>query len=115
MPVTQGYIDYVLDQLAALGPVVAKKMFGGAGLYSGGTFFGIIADDVLYFKVDESTRSGYESAGMGPFRPYGKDSYAMQYYEVPADVLEDSDGLQSWAEQALSVAKQHQASGKRKK
>ncbi|HAK58914.1 MAG TPA: competence protein TfoX [Nitrospiraceae bacterium] len=115
MPVTQGYIDYVLDQLAALGPVDAKRMFGGVGLYSGGSFFGLIAADVLYFKVDESTRSGYESAGMGPFRPYGKDSYAMQYYEVPADVLEDPDQLQQWAEGAISVAKQKQASGKRKK
>ncbi len=33
-------------------------------------FFGLIADDVLYFKADETSRVEYEQRGMGPFQPF---------------------------------------------
>ena len=104
MPVSREYLEYVQDLLSVLGPVAAKRMFGGAGLYHNGIFFGLVADDVLYFKVGDSNRGDYEAAGMGPFRPYGDEGYAMQYYEVPVDVLEDRDLLVAWAEKALGVA-----------
>jgi DNA transformation protein len=87
MPFSEEYLDYVLDQLKSIGPVIARKMFGGVGLYWNGVFFALIADDTLYFKVDDSNRSDYEAVGMGPFKPFAEKSYAMQYYEVPADVV----------------------------
>ena len=101
MPVSPEYLDYIIDQLKAFGPVTAKRMFGGAGLYHQGVFFGLVADDVLYFKVDDANRQDYIDAGMGPFKPFG--SYAMGYYEVPADVLEDSDDLVLWAKKAVGA------------
>ena len=102
MPVSREYLEYVIDQLKALGPVTARRMFGGAGLYLQGVFFGLIADEVLYFKVDDSNRKDYFDAGTGPFKPYG--SYAMSYYEVPADVLEDPEEAVRWARTAIEVA-----------
>ena len=102
MPVSRKYLDYALDLLKVLGPVNAKRMFGDAGIYHNGVFFGLVADDTLYFKVDDGNRADYEAAGSGPFRPFG--SYAMSYYEVPADVLEDNDRLQEWAMKAISAA-----------
>ncbi len=107
MPVNQEYIDYVIDQLAAFGPVTARRMFGGAGLYHQGKFFGLIADDVLYLRVDDDNRKDYIEAGMEPFKPFG--SYAMGYYEVPAEVLEDPDELAQWARKAFAAL----ATGKR--
>src|SRR5262245_12075447 len=101
MPTTRGKLrpmessdsfrDYVLDQLAALREVRARKMFGGIGLYAGDVFFGLIASDVLYLKVDDSNRARYETAGCEPFRPYPDKSSAMTmpYYNVPVTVLED--------------------------
>ena len=77
-------------------------MFGGARLYHQGLFFGLVADDVLYFKVDDGNRKDYTDAGMGPFRLFG--TYVMSYYEVPADVLEDPDELAVWARKAVYVA-----------
>ena len=71
MSVDDGYIVYVMDQLNSLGPVTVRKMFGGAGLYLDGTIFAVVANDALYFKVDDSNRPDYEAAGMGPFNPYG--------------------------------------------
>jgi DNA transformation protein len=104
MAVSSGFIQFVLDQLQGLGPVHARRMFGGVGLYFEDLFFGLIADDVVYLKVDESTRERYEAARAEPFRPYGQGSYSMSYYEVPLKVLEDRDEIKTWARKAVSVA-----------
>lgn len=80
-------------------------MFGGVGLYSGELFFALMDDDVLYFKVDDTTRGRFEERGMGPFRPGGESGEVMRYYEVPADVLEDAEALTSWAAEAVEVAR----------
>ena len=104
MSVSDEYLTYVVDQLECRGPVQSRRMFGGAGLYFDGLFFGLIADDVLYFKVDGSNRSDYEAAGMGPFCPFPDKPYVMQYYEVPIEVLENRDTLRDWAQKALYVA-----------
>ena len=78
-------------------------MFGGVGLYADGLFFALIAEDRLYFKVDDATRPEFERFGMEPFRPFGEDS-AMGYYEVPADVVEDQVQLAPWMRKAIDVA-----------
>ncbi|OGH56401.1 MAG: hypothetical protein A3G34_01785 [Candidatus Lindowbacteria bacterium RIFCSPLOWO2_12_FULL_62_27] len=94
--------DFVLDQLAAFGPVEACAMFGGYGLYRGEVFFGILHKNRLYFKTDpaapEST-APYRERKMLPFRP-SKKQPLKSYYEVPADVLEDPRELADWAERA---------------
>ena len=112
MAVTPGYQRFVLEQLKQIPLVTAKRMFGGVGLYADGYFFALIDDDRLYFKVDDSNRPDFEAAAMEPFRPYG-DERAMQYYEVPADVLEDADALQRWAEKAVAVARRARKRKKR--
>ncbi|WP_407311919.1 TfoX/Sxy family protein [Desulfosporosinus sp. SB140] len=50
-----------------MGFVTVKKMFGGAGIYYDCLIFGILADDILYFKVDDSNKSDYVMAGMQQF------------------------------------------------
>jgi DNA transformation protein len=80
-------------------------MFGGVGIYARDIFFALIADDTLYFKVDESNRPEFEARGMAPFRPYGEQGEVMQYYGVPEDLLDDSELLGQWAEQAILVAR----------
>lgn len=101
--VSPEFRDFVLDQLRAVVPVTSKAMFGGVGIYSGGTFFALIADDVLYLKADDKTRPAFESRGCKAFTPYGKGS--MNYYEIPADVLEDEDELQNWTRDAIAAAR----------
>jgi DNA transformation protein len=105
MAVTSSYRDYVLEQLAGLGRLRANRMFGGAGLYCDELFFGLIAGDTLYLKVDDGTRPDFVARGMGPFRPFrDRPELAMGYYEVPADVLEDAEELVAWARKAIRVA-----------
>ena len=106
MSVSEGFRTFVLEQLARTTTAVrARNMFGGVGLYSGDLFFALMDDDVLYFKVDGTTRARFEERGMGPFRPGGEGGEVMQYYEVPADVLEDAEALAPWVADAVEVAR----------
>ena len=104
MAVTPSYRSFVMEQLERISLITAKNMFGGVELYAEGYFFDLIGNDRLYFKVDDSNRSDFEAAAMEPFRTYG-DERAMQYYEVPIEVLEDVDALQHWAAKAIAVAR----------
>ena len=102
--VSEGFRSFVLDQLEELGDVMPRAMFGGVGLYHAGVFFGIIAGDMLYLKVDATNRPDYERAGMHAFKPYADRSGTMQYYAVPVDVLESPIEMARWARKAAAVA-----------
>ena len=99
--------DFVLDQLAGLEGLRARAMFGGVGLYAGEVFFGIVAADVLYFKVDDSTRAEYEAAGSKPFKPYADRPMSDALYSVPVEVLESAPTLVEWARRAVAVAERN--------
>jgi DNA transformation protein len=104
MRVSSGVRAFVLDQLAGLPGVRDRAMFGGVGLYADEVFFGILASDVVYFKVDDSNRRDYESAGSGPFKPYADRAMTMPYYAVPVEIVEDAAMLVRWAKRAVAVA-----------
>jgi DNA transformation protein and related proteins len=105
MAATGDFKRYVLEQLSALGGITARPMFGAVGLYCDGGFFGLIASDVLYFKVDDATRGDYEARGTSQFRPYrDRPHVSMNYYAVPADVLEDAEECVIWARRSLIIA-----------
>ena len=105
MTVTAEYREFVLEQLGRVTPVTSRSMFGGVGVYADGLFFALMDDDTLYLKVDDSNRGDFEAAGTGPFRPFGDGQHVMQYYELPADLLEDADRLRPWVLKALDVAR----------
>jgi DNA transformation protein len=96
--------DFVLDQLQELDEVEARRMFGGYGLYREETFFGIIHKGKLYFKIDEFTIGEYRRRKMKPFRPNAKQTL-KSYYQVPAEIIEDSDRLGEWAGAAIRCRK----------
>ena len=115
MSVSEDYIAYVLDQLRGVGPVTARRMFGGVGLYLDGVIFALLADDILYLKVDDSNRPYYEATDMGPFSPYGENLRTSSYYQVPGDVLEDEERLRLWVNKASNVAMRKASASKGKK
>lgn len=100
---SEGFRQFVLDQLEPL-DVTAKSMFGGTGLYGQGVFFGIIALDTLYLKVDDTNRPMFEREGMQPFKPYAHRPVTMRYYAVPVAVLESAPELERWARMSIAVA-----------
>jgi len=105
LPVSSDYLAYVLEQLAGLAGLSARRMFGGVGLYCEELFFGLIDNDTLYLRVNDDNRADYTARGMSQFRPYAdRPELSMSYYEAPADVLEDPAQLVSWARRSVAVA-----------
>jgi DNA transformation protein len=113
MSVSPSFRTFVVEQLQRTAPGIrVRSMFGGVGIYAADLFFALVDDDTLYFKVDETTRGEFEARGMGPFLPYGEGGEVMQYYQVPAELLEDAEALRPWVEAAVGVARR--ARGRRR-
>ena len=104
MAVSVSFRTYLLEQLGQIRPVTARPMFGGLCFFADGRAFALVAEDTLYFKVDDSNRPDFAAAGMGPFLPFGDPEKPMQYYQLPEDVLEDPDQLAVWMAKAIAVA-----------
>lgn len=106
MPVSEHYIAFVQDLLANFAPLRIKRMFGGAGIYSGDLFFAILVEDNLYLKVDDGNRAAYQARGIQPFSYEGKNGRraTMSYYPVPAELLDDPAALAPWARHAIDAA-----------
>ena len=99
------FVIHVLELLEPLGPVGARRMFGGYGVYLDRMMFALVADDTLYLKVDDHSRGEFEAAGLAPFRYWKKGkSYQMSYHEAPDDALEDAELLRDWARKAVDAA-----------
>lgn len=100
------YRDYVLDILAPFGDITCRAMFGGYSLYRNGIIFAIIADDMLYFKVDDSNRPDFEEKASEPFTYEVKSKrVSMSYWQVPLEVMEDETQLIAWVEKAYEVGR----------
>ena len=114
MPNSPEFVDYVIDRLASLGSVGAKRMFGGHGIYLDGLMFALIASDTLYLKVDDGNRAAYEAEGMTPFKPFSDRPTTMSYYPLPEEVFEDQEAMAAWAREAFAAALRGRRGGSRK-
>ncbi len=117
MTASDGFKDFLKDQLAAFGSVRIRNMFGGAGVYAGDVMIALIADDTLYLKADETTVPNFEAEGMAPFvyETEGRKPVAMSYWEVPPRLLDDPEELTAWANAAYRVAHAAKAKTSKKK
>ena len=103
LPAPNKFATEVVALLAELSEVRSRAMFGGHGLYCGATFFGLIAYERLFFKVNDDTRSEYIARGTEPFSP-SPGKTMKSYYEVPCEVFENDEELVRWARRAVEVA-----------
>ncbi len=90
--------EALVDELAPLGDVRAKKMFGGVGVFADDIMF-IIVDSTgtVFLRCDDASAERFETAG-------GEKHGRMPYYSAPESVLADEDLFREWAGQALAVA-----------
>ena len=105
MTADKDLLNHVMDLLAPIDGISNRAMFGGFGIFHEGDMFALVTNSGLHFKVTETNLSAYQEAGSKQFKP-------MPYYEVPADVLDDTVMLLEWAE--ISIAVGH-ATAKKKK
>ncbi len=106
MAVSPEFQAFVAELLAPVGPVAIRRMFGGAGAFYDEVMCALIADEVLYFKVDDSNRADFEAAGKGPFEYDTKNGRRALggYYELPDDLFEAPDEFVVWALRSIDVA-----------
>jgi DNA transformation protein len=101
------FVQHVLELLDDLGNVRSRAMFGGYGIYCDDIMIALVADSVLYFKVDATSQPLFEAEQCGPFEYYreGRDApIIMSYYEAPASALERKSELCKWGRLAHKAA-----------
>jgi DNA transformation protein and related proteins len=109
MAAASALLDYLIDQLAPLGDVRGRGVFGGYGLYLNGAIVGIVIDETLYLKVDAGNRADFEKESMSPFTYLSKGRrVALSYCEAPAAVIEEPDELHRWVAGAAAAARRSQ-------
>lgn len=102
---SQAFVDHCLELLCPLGPVRARRMFGGHGLYANDVFVALIAFERLYLKVDGQTEAPFAAAGCEPFVYEGKGTpVRMSYWSVPDEAMESPALMAPWARLAMQAA-----------
>lgn len=105
MPGGRDEADRLTELFAPFGPVDVRRMFGGAGLYRDGVMFGLVADDTIFLKADDTTATMFEREGCGPFVYAGKGKpVTMSYWRLPDRCHDDPDALVDFARAAFDVA-----------
>ena len=99
------FTDNLNDVFAWFGPIRARPMFGGHGIYHQDLMFGLVADDVLYLKADSQSADAFVAQGLPPFE-YNKQGRVikMSYYQAPEEIFDDPEMARQWAELAFSAA-----------
>ncbi len=107
MAISDGFIEQIRELLAPMGHIGVRKMFGGAGIYADGVIIAIASDDILYFKVDATTRGDFAAEGTGPFRyPLKTGEQVMDsYWRAPERLFDEPDEMVIWARKALAVSR----------
>lgn len=114
-------VQYLVDLMKRFGPVQARAMFGGHGLYREGLMFALVLDERLYFKVDDQNQAAFDQQGLKPFSYVTKAGKTgqLRYHEAPAEAYEDMEAMAAWAQRGYEAALRAQAgqgakSGRRK-
>lgn len=116
MAVSKELLEFYRDTLAPLGPVVVKRMFGGAALSLDGFTFALILDDQIWLKTDPDGVGRFEAEGSRPFDYATKQGRRVitSYWRAPDRLLDEPDDLVEWARMALAVARHAQTTTRRR-
>ncbi|EOC1333469.1 TfoX/Sxy family protein [Cronobacter turicensis] len=112
MSVSREYVTFLLDQLAPLGAVDTRRMFGCVALFQAGRMFALVDGDAqVYIKADAQNRELFIAQGFLPFtyittrRSGGQQAVALGYYHISEELVEDSAELLRWAREGLAAAR----------
>lgn len=104
------FIDHLLDLMAPLassiGPLRAKRMFGGHGIFYDGLMFALVSGGRCYLKADAQTVTQFEAEGCEPFRYRGArgEVTMRQYLSLPDACLESPVTMSRWARLAVEAS-----------
>lgn len=99
------FVTHVTDLMHRLGPVTARRMFGGYGIFLDGLMFALIVDRVLYLKADSDSAPAFQALGLEPFSYRRQGRWvSLGYCQAPEETLEDAERMSEWAGRAYAVA-----------
>ena len=103
------FAQYCCELLSAVGPCVAKRMFGGYGISVDGLTIAILADlgagEKLWLKASPETTAKFESSSCARFTYLAKGvPKSMGYYNAPDEAMESANEMAPWAHLALDAA-----------
>jgi DNA transformation protein len=106
MVASDGFGEFLIEQLASLGRVTLRRMFGKTGVFCDGLMFGMVSDDTLYFRVDDDNRSVFQEARSAPPLSYEKKGATidLSFWRAPERLLDEPEELVAWARAALAAA-----------
>src|SRR5436309_8633346 len=107
MVASETYADFLREQLAPLGRLSLRRMFGKTGVFCDGVMFAVVADNTLYFRVDDHNRETFKEASSSPPLNYAKGGAMidLSFWRVPERLFDESDELVTWARAALAAAR----------
>jgi DNA transformation protein len=107
MVASDGFVEFLREQLAPLGHVTMRRMFGKTGVFCNGLMLGMVTDDTLYVRVDDLNKSVFKEAEGAPPLNYEKQGQTIDlaFWRVPDRLLDQPDELVSWARAALASAR----------
>ncbi len=107
MVASDSFAEFLREQLAPLGRVTLRRMFGKTGVFCNGLMFGMVTNDTLYFRVDEDNRAVFKEAESVPPLNYEKQGRTidLSFWRAPERLLDEPDELVTWARAALAAAR----------
>lgn len=107
MVASDSFAELLREQLAPLGPITLRRMFGKTGVFCDGVMLGVVAEDELYLRVDELNRADFAEAASSPPLNYQKQGRTidLSFWRVPERLFDDPDELVDWARIALAAAR----------
>src|SRR5215510_215101 len=107
MVASDSFAEFLREQLAPLGRLTMRRMFGKTGVFCDGVMFGMVRDNTLYFRVDDHNRAAFKEAASFPPLNYEKkgSTIDLSYWRVPERLFDEHDDLVTWAQAALAAAR----------
>ena len=106
MVASDSFAEFLREQLAPLGRVTMRRMFGKSGVFCDGLMVGMVTNDTLYFRVDDHNRTAFKEAASFPPLNYSKkgSTIDLSFWRAPERLFDESDELVTWARTALAAA-----------
>jgi DNA transformation protein len=106
MVASDGFAEFLREQLAPLGRVTLRRMFGKTGVFCDGVMLGMVTADALYFRVDDENRAAFKEAAAFPPLNYEKQGRTIDlaFWRAPERLLDEPEELVAWARPALAAA-----------
>ncbi len=110
---SNAYLEFLAEQMAPLGEISWRSMFGGYCMYCDGVVFALVARNAGFLKADDENRAGFEARGLQAFRPF-EGTESMSYYEAPPEIFEDQDAMKLWCGGSVEAGRRAQSKKKKK-